>query len=107
MVLDQHGEHGRPLARHVLAQHHDVGMLLQHRQRVLQVRLLALADPVPAQLVLYMTAAGWTHVHVERQTAADGAHDVGSAALLTVAQHLAVPTLEPGRKNYRCMSLLT
>lgn len=107
MVFDQHGEHGRALARHIFAQHHDVGMLSQDGQRILQIRLLTLADPRPAQLVLLMIGGSHVDMHVKGQATTDGSHDVRRAALLAVAQHLAVPRLKAGRKNYLCISLLT
>ena len=107
VVLDQDGEHGGALALRAVAENHDVGVLSQHCQRVVQILLLALLNPLPAQLVLHITEGSGSDVHVESKAAADGAHDIGRASFFAVVQNLAVPSVDGGRKNYLCMSLLT
>lgn len=90
MVLDQDGEHGGALALRAVAENHDVGVLSQHCQRVVQVLLLALLNPLPAQLVLYIMEGSGSDVHVESEAAADGAHDIGGTSFFAVVQNLAV-----------------
>ena len=90
VVLDQDGEHGGALALRAVAENHHVGVLSQHCQRVVKVLLLALLNPLPAQLVLHIMEGSGSDVHVESEAAADGAHDVGRASFLAVVQNLAV-----------------
>ena len=107
VVLDQNGEHRGALALRAVAENHDVRVLSQHRQRVVQVLLFALLNPLPAQLVLHIMEGSGSDVHVESETAADGTHDVGRASLFAVIQNLTVSSFKGGRNNDLCMSLLT
>ena len=90
VVLDQDGEHGGALALRAVAENHDVGVLSQHCQRVVQVLLLTFLNPLPTQLVLHIKEGSGSDVHVESEAAADGAHDVGRASFFAVVQNLAV-----------------